>query len=79
MPQFAVYLNKNLRSRSVFPMLVDVQAELLGDLETRGALACDLRRARYSAQGVLRPGGAPSRSTPSGPQLQILRVVGRLG
>jgi toxin CcdB len=35
MPQFAVYLNKNLRSRSVFPMLVDVQAELLGDLETR--------------------------------------------
>jgi toxin CcdB len=35
MPQFAVYLNKNLRSRSVFPMLVDVQAELLRDLETR--------------------------------------------
>jgi toxin CcdB len=35
MPQFAVYLNKNLRSRSVFPMLVDVQAELLCDLETR--------------------------------------------
>ena len=35
MPQFAVYLNKNLRSRSVFPMLVDVQSELLCDLETR--------------------------------------------
>jgi toxin CcdB len=35
MPQFAVYLNKNLRSRSVFPMLVDVQAELLTELETR--------------------------------------------
>ena len=35
MPQFAVYLNKNLRSRSVFPMLADVQAELLGELETR--------------------------------------------
>ena len=35
MPQFAVYLNKNLRSRSVFPLLVDVQAELLDDLETR--------------------------------------------
>ena len=35
MPQFAIYLNKNLRSRSVFPMLVDVQAELLRDLETR--------------------------------------------
>ena len=35
MPQFAVYLNKNLRSRSVFPLLVDVQGELLRDLETR--------------------------------------------
>jgi toxin CcdB len=35
MPQFAVYLNKNLRSGSVFPMLVDVQAELLEELETR--------------------------------------------
>ena len=35
MPQFAVYLNKNLRSRSVFPLLVDVQAELLSNLETR--------------------------------------------
>jgi hypothetical protein len=31
MPQFAVYLNKNLRSRWVFPMLVDVQSELLRD------------------------------------------------
>ena len=35
MAQYAVYLNKNLRSRSVFPLLVDVQAELLDDLETR--------------------------------------------
>ena len=35
MPQFAVYLNKNLRSRSVFPILVDVQSELLHDLDTR--------------------------------------------
>ena len=35
MPQFAVCLNKNLRSRSVFPLLVDVQGELLRDLETR--------------------------------------------
>jgi toxin CcdB len=35
MPQFAVYLNKNLRSRWVFPMLVDVQSELLDDLDTR--------------------------------------------
>ena len=35
MPQFAVYLNKNLRSRSDFPLLVDVQTDLLRDLETR--------------------------------------------
>ena len=39
MPQFAVYLNKNLRSRSVFPLLVDVQGELLRDLETRVVIA----------------------------------------
>jgi toxin CcdB len=35
MPQFAVYLNKNLRSSAFFPMLVDVQSELLEDLESR--------------------------------------------
>jgi toxin CcdB len=35
MPQFAVYLNRNLRSSELFPLLVDVQSELLRDLETR--------------------------------------------
>ena len=35
MPQFAVYLNRNLRSSERFPLLVDVQSELLRDLETR--------------------------------------------
>jgi toxin CcdB len=35
MPQFAVYLNKNLASHQRFPLLVDVQSELLEELETR--------------------------------------------
>ena len=35
MPQFAVYLNRNLRSSDLFPFVVDVQSELLRDLETR--------------------------------------------
>ena len=45
MSQFAVYLNKNLRSRWVFPMLVDVQSELLQDLETRVVIPLAKRRA----------------------------------
>jgi toxin CcdB len=48
MPQFAVYLNKNLRSRSVFPMLVDVQAELLRDLETRVVIPL-VKRAAFTS------------------------------
>ncbi len=35
MPQFAVYRNKNLRGSNFFPLLVDVQSELLEDLHTR--------------------------------------------
>jgi toxin CcdB len=35
MPRFAVYMNRNLRSTHFFPLLVDVQSELLQDLETR--------------------------------------------
>ena len=35
MAQFAVYLNKNLKNRAFFPLLVDVQSELLEDLGTR--------------------------------------------
>jgi toxin CcdB len=34
-PQFALYRNANLRSGRVFPLLVDVQAELLSGLQTR--------------------------------------------
>lgn len=35
MTQFAVYRNKNLRNRALFPLLVDVQPELFKDLQTR--------------------------------------------
>lgn len=35
MTQFAVYQNKNLRNRALFPLLVDVQPELFQELETR--------------------------------------------
>lgn len=35
MTQFAVYRNKNVRNRALFPLLVDVQPELFQDLETR--------------------------------------------
>jgi toxin CcdB len=33
--QFTVYKNKNARSKTVFPLLVDVQSELLDELQTR--------------------------------------------
>jgi toxin CcdB len=35
MPTLSVHVNRNLRSRDFFPLLVDVQSELLRDLETR--------------------------------------------
>jgi toxin CcdB len=35
MPQFDVYRNKNPGSRGLFPLLVDLQADLLSDLATR--------------------------------------------
>ncbi|MGN6454119.1 MAG: CcdB family protein [Steroidobacteraceae bacterium] len=35
MTRFAVYQNRNLRSSVSFPLLVDVQSEVLQDLETR--------------------------------------------
>jgi toxin CcdB len=33
--QFAVYRNKNPRTKSIFPLLVDVQSDLLEPLSTR--------------------------------------------
>lgn len=35
MAQFSVYRNKNPDSKGVYPYLVDVQADLLEDLQTR--------------------------------------------
>ena len=35
MAQFTVYKNKNSRSKATYPLLVDVQADLLDDLQTR--------------------------------------------
>jgi toxin CcdB len=33
--QFVVYRNKSARSKAVYPLLVDVQSDLLEDLQTR--------------------------------------------
>jgi toxin CcdB len=33
--QFTVYRNKSARSKAVFPLLVDVQSDLLEDLQSR--------------------------------------------
>jgi len=33
--QFAVFRNKNARSKAVFPLLVEVQSDLLDELQTR--------------------------------------------
>ena len=38
MSQFTVYRNRNPRTRVVYPLLVDVQAELLQDLKTRAVI-----------------------------------------
>lgn len=35
MAQFAVHRNKNRRTQSAFPLLLDVQADLLAELRTR--------------------------------------------
>ena len=35
MAQFTVYKNKNPRSKSTYPLLVDAQADLLNELKTR--------------------------------------------
>lgn len=35
MPQFDVYRNRNPATTDLYPLLVDLQADLLGDLQTR--------------------------------------------
>ena len=43
MAQFTVYKNKNPRSKTTYPLLVDAQADLLNELQTR--LVIPLTRA----------------------------------
>jgi toxin CcdB len=38
MPQFAVYRNANPETNDTFPLLVDVQADVLEDLRTRAVI-----------------------------------------
>jgi toxin CcdB len=38
LPQFTVYRNKNPQSKATFPLLLDVQSELLEDLPTRAVI-----------------------------------------
>lgn len=35
MAQFTVYRNKNARTMTMYPLLVDIQCDLLGELQTR--------------------------------------------
>ena len=35
MPQFTAYQNKNAQTKKLFPLLLDVQTELLDELQTR--------------------------------------------
>jgi toxin CcdB len=35
MPQFDVYRNRNPATRELYPLLLDIQADLLADLQTR--------------------------------------------
>jgi hypothetical protein len=57
MAQFTVYKNKNPRSKTTYPLLVDAQADLLDELQTRlgaavGSIAGQ-RSAIISALGLL--------------------------
>lgn len=38
MAQFTVYRNENPRTKSTFPLLVDVESDLLEDLQTRAVI-----------------------------------------
>lgn len=44
MPQFDVHRNKNPATRELYPLLVDIQADLLADLQTR--IVIPLTRSR---------------------------------
>lgn len=38
MPQFAIHKNKNPQTKSIFPLLLDIQPNLLEDLPTRAVI-----------------------------------------
>jgi toxin CcdB len=38
MAQFAVYRNKNARTKTTYPFLVDIQSDLLDELQTRAVI-----------------------------------------
>lgn len=38
MSQFTVYRNRNAHTKTIFPLLVDVQSNLLEDLQTRAVI-----------------------------------------
>ncbi len=38
MPQFSIYRNRNAQTKSVFPLLLDIQSDLLDDLPTRAVI-----------------------------------------
>jgi toxin CcdB len=37
-PQFSIYRNRNPQTKSVFPLLLDIQSDLLEDLPTRAVI-----------------------------------------
>lgn len=45
MPQFDVYRNRNPATRELYPLLLDVQADLLADLQTRVVIPLTRSRA----------------------------------
>jgi toxin CcdB len=56
MAQFAVYKNRNETTRSRFPLLLDVQSDLLEPLNTRVVVPLSpVGTARASAMGALTP------------------------
>jgi toxin CcdB len=56
MPQFAVYKNRNETTRGRFPLLLDVQSDLLEPLNTRVVVPLSLRATAKTRQmAVLTP------------------------
>jgi len=57
MPQYSVHRNRNAATKARFPLLLDVQADLLRDLGTRVVipLTPDTAGARRGALGTLTP------------------------